>query len=82
MLFLFVLVSLFTRIAWTQLAVLENSEQGAVISVHNKSCSCLGSGKIFSGKFLIVKFHDIYVIAVAKDSSNMCKLIASKINLF
>jgi len=52
--FMLVLVSLFTRIAWTQLAVLENLEQGTVITVYNKSCSCPGSGKILSGKFFQV----------------------------
>ena len=33
--FMLILVSLFTRIAWTQLAVLENFEQGTVITVYN-----------------------------------------------
>ena len=49
--YVLILVSLFTRIAWTQLAVLENPEQGAIITIYNKSSSCSGSGKILSGKF-------------------------------
>ena len=49
--FVLVLVSLFTRIAWTQLAVLENPQQGTVVTVHNKSSSRSGSRKILDGKF-------------------------------
>jgi len=49
--FILVLVGLSTRFAWTQLAVLENPEQRAAVTIHNKSGSCSGSGKILSGKF-------------------------------